>query len=187
MMTQNRPNSVSLAFIFFTIIFWFFMPQKAFADRTKDIEKAGDIVQIAIPAIAYGTTFYLDDKEGRNQFYKGFATNFAVTHSLKHAINKERPNGGNHSFPSGHTSAAFQGASFIHKRYGAKYAIPAYVGATFVGYSRVQADKHDTTDVLAGAVIGTLSSWYFTKEYDNATVVLNASPDYYGLSVHLTH
>lgn len=110
-----------------------------------------------------------------------------MTHGLKRTIDKERPNGGRHSFPSGHTSAAFQGASFIHKRYGAKYAIPAYVGATFVGYSRIQADKHDMTDVLAGAAIGTLSSWYFTKEYGNATIALNTSPDYYGLTLNLTH
>lgn len=171
----------------FPSFFSLFFSPLAHADRTNDIERAGDIIQIAIPAIAYGSTFYMDDPEGRSQFYKGFATNFAVTHGLKHAINKERPNGGDHSFPSGHTSAAFQGASFIHKRYGAKYAIPAYVGATFVGYSRIQADKHDTTDVIAGATLGTLSSWYFTTEYKNTTVSLNASPDYYGFTVHLTH
>lgn len=164
-----------------------FFVMQAYADNTKAIERAGDVLQIAIPAAAYGATFYLDDKEGRSQFHQSFATNFVVTHGLKRAINRERPNGGDHSFPSGHTSAAFQGAAFIHKRYGVEYAIPAYVGATFVGYSRVKANKHHTSDVLAGAAIGTLSSWYFTKQYDNASVAVITTPDYYGVTVQATY
>ena len=70
-------------------------------------EQAGDILQIVIPSVAYGTTFYLDDKEGQNQFYKSFGTNLGVTYGLKYDVNKKRPNDGKHSFPSGHTSAAF--------------------------------------------------------------------------------
>lgn len=149
------------------VLSWFIVQQSLYANST---EKAGDIIQVLIPSIAYGTTFYLDDEEGRNQFYKSFGTNLAVTYGLKYAVNRERPNGGDHSFPSGHTSAAFQGAAFIHKRYGINYAIPAYLGAAFVGYSRVDADKHYTSDVIAGAVIGTLSSFYFTTEYQGYTV-----------------
>ena len=140
-----------------------FLQISAFA---MDIEKAGDILQIVIPSVAYGTTLYLDDKEGQNQFYKSFGTNLGVTYGLKYSIDKKRPNGGKHSFPSGHTSAAFQGASFIHIRYGLKYAIPAYVAATFVGYSRVESDAHYIEDVIAGAVIGSLSSFYFTTKYN---------------------
>lgn len=103
-----------------------------------DIEVAGDVLQILIPSFAYGTTLYLDDTDGETQMYQSFFTTVAITQSLKYGINKKRPNGGNHSFPSGHTSAAFQGAAFIHQRYGWSYAIPAYIGASFVGYSRVE-------------------------------------------------
>lgn len=157
---------------------------QSYAADTKTIERAGDIIQVVIPASAYGATFYQDDIEGRQQFHQAFATNFAITHGLKYAIDKQRPNGGKHSFPSGHTSAAFQGASFIHKRYGIDYAIPAYLGAGFVGYSRVKANKHDTTDVIAGATIGVLSSFYFTKEYKNTQITLTTQPNYYGLTLH---
>lgn len=187
-MKQIRSNYVSLPTIFFTLSFLSFTPLKAYAINIKKIEKAGDLIQIAIPTIAYGSTFLLDDKEGRNQFYKGLATNFIVTDALKYTINRTRPNGNDHSFPSGHTSAAFQGASFIHKRYGFKYAFPAYLGAIFVGYSRVKASKHYTSDVFAGAIIGTLSSWYFTKEYKNKAVIsLNAAPGYYGLTMRFSY
>ena len=147
-----------------------------------DTEKAGDVLQIIIPSIAYGTTLYLDDKEGQTQFYKSFGTNLGVTYGLKYSIDKKRPNGGKHSFPSGHTSAAFQGASFIHKRYGLKYAVPAYIAATFVGYSRVDSDAHYTEDVIAGAEIGILSSFYFTTEYNDFEIKPVTMNSGYGLS-----
>ncbi|ERL55947.1 phosphatase PAP2 family protein [Psychrobacter aquaticus] len=157
------------------------------AGNSSDIAKAGDILSFAIPAAAYGSTYYMDDKEGRQQFYYSFATNVAATYALKSVVDKERPNGSDdNSFPSGHTSRAFQGASFIHKRYGLEYSIPAYIGAGFVAYSRVEADEHDTADVVAGAALGIASSMYLTKSYhnDQLHIATNLSPDYYGLSAH---
>ncbi|MBT8349149.1 MAG: phosphatase PAP2 family protein [Sulfurovum sp.] len=150
---------------------------------SDNIETAGDIIQILIPGIAYGTTFYLDDREGRTQFYKSFGTNLAATYVLKYAINSERPNGGDHSFPSGHTSAAFQGAAFIHKRYGISYGVTAYLGAAFVGYSRVEADKHYVGDVIAGAAIGIISSFYFTEPYKGVNITPTHSNGTYGIKV----
>lgn len=72
---------------------------------------------------------------------------------------------------------AFTGASFIHKRYGLKYAIPAYVAATYVGYSRVHVKAHYTKDVLAGAALGAASSFYFTKPYKGVSVEPTAYRD----------
>jgi membrane-associated phospholipid phosphatase len=134
----------------------------AWAD--SNVERAGDFLQVMVPAVAYGMTFYKDDEEGRTQFYKSFATTAGTTHLLKNTIDAKRPNGGSKSFPSGHTSAAFQGAAFIHARYGLEQAWPAYAAATFVGYSRVDADKHHTRDVIAGAALGIAASFYFTPE-----------------------
>ncbi|MRI33443.1 PAP2 family protein [Endozoicomonas sp. OPT23] len=148
-------------------------------------EKTGDILQVLIPSAAFASTFYMDDSEGRTAFYKSFATNVISTYGLKKTIRKQRPNNGNRdSFPSGHTSAAFQGASFIHFRYGWQYAVPAYLGAAFVGYSRVDAEKHYTVDVLAGAALGVLSSWYFTEPFDNGLHInTDLKENYYGLSL----
>jgi len=147
------------------------------------IEKTGDALQILIPAVAYGATFYLDDSEGRNQFYKSFATTTGVTQILKYSIDKKRPNGSGKSFPSGHTSAAFQGAAFIHKRYGLKYAIAAYIGASFVGYSRVESDNHFVEDVLAGAAIGIASSFYFSTPYKGFYIRPIANNGTYGITI----
>lgn len=177
---QNRLWNLILAlFVYAGISF----QQTAIA--SDEIERSGDVIQVLIPAIAYGTTFYLDDAEGRPQFYKSFFTNLAVTHGLKNLIDKKRPTGSDQSFPSGHTSAAFQGAAFIHKRYGVKYAIPAYIGASFVGYSRVESDKHYTEDVIAGATIGIISSFCFTKPYKGFVVTPTANNGSYGIKISM--
>ena len=85
----------------------------------SQIRKAGDVLQIALPATALCMTYAYDDIDGRNSFYKAFAATSAATLILKRITNKKRPDGSdNYSFPSGHTSAAFSGASFIFKRYG---------------------------------------------------------------------
>ncbi|MDX8386969.1 MAG: phosphatase PAP2 family protein [Ghiorsea sp.] len=168
--------------LFFLFLICFIsLPQTSKA--AGDIEVAGDIIQILIPSLAYGTTLYLDDEEGEIQMYKSFFSTMGITQVLKYSINKKRPNGGDHSFPSGHTSAAFQGASFIHARYGYKYAIPAYIGATFVGYSRVESNNHFTSDVLAGAMIGTACSFYFTDAYQGINISPLANHQGNGLSI----
>ncbi|MDM5272133.1 phosphatase PAP2 family protein [Sulfurovum sp. zt1-1] len=134
--------------------------------KNNNIERVGDWVQILIPLSGYGTTLYLKDEEGEIEFYKSFFSTLGTTHVLKNTVRKERPDhSDNKSFPSGHTSASFQGATFLHKRYGIQYAIPAYLGAAYVGYSRIYANKHDLTDVIAGAIIGSGFSYYFTTPY----------------------
>ncbi|WP_435978788.1 phosphatase PAP2 family protein [Psychrobacter sp. DM4] len=153
----------------------------------SSLEQAGDIIAVGIPLIAYGSTYYKDDKEGRQQFYRSFGTTAVTTLTLKSVVNKDRPdNSDDESYPSAHTSVAFQGASFIHKRYGFESSIPAYVGAGFVGYSRLKSDKHDVADVVAGAALGIASSMYLTKSYysDQLVIAPSLSSDYYGLSVH---
>ena len=68
------------------------------------------------------------------------------------------------SFPSGHTTMAFAGASFFTYVFLTKYPdsklkIPVIVGsillATATATMRVLSGQHFVTDVLAGAVIGT--------------------------------
>ncbi len=149
----------------------------------SNTEKLGDILQVAIPAIGYGSALYLNDREGQYQFYKSFGVNLALTYALKYSIDKKRPNGKAHSFPSGHTSSAFQGASFINERYGIEYGIPAYIGAVFVGYSRVEAEAHYPIDVVSGAIIGTLSSMYFTTSYKGYKLELKRMHSGYGIQI----
>ncbi|SHJ09601.1 phosphatase PAP2 family protein [Algibacter luteus] len=133
------------------------------------LEDTGDILQIAIPSIAGLTTIIKKDWKGTKQFALSYGTSFIVTHSLKKIIKKERPEGRNlfDAFPSGHTTSAFSGASFIQRRYGWKYGKWAYLGAAIVGVSRMEGPDgwHDLWDVLAGALVGIGSTYLFTTEY----------------------
>lgn len=152
--------------------------------QSSNVTKAGDILAVGVPIWAYGMTFSKGDEEGRTEFYKSFATTVAITQGLKHSVNAERPNGGSNSFPSGHTSGAFQGAAFIHARYGFDAALPAYIASTFVGYSRVDGNYHYTHDVIAGAAIGYAASMYFTKQQfteKNAVIVPFIEPKQIGV------
>lgn len=175
-----------------TLIFLFLIFQTLLLSKNENIEKYGDVIQILIPTVGYVTTLCLDDEEGKNQFYKSFFSTSATTHLLKITVKKDRPNNGNNkSFPSGHTSASFQGATFIHKRYGLKYAILAYLGATFVGYSRVYSEKHYTSDVITGAIMGSGFPYYFTTPYKYKKISIeplvynsiNSKHNLYGLKV----
>lgn len=152
------------------------------------VEQTGDVLRILLPAIGFGSTIvYEEGYEGTIQFAKAFATSELATRGLKFAVDKERPNGNCcESFPSGHTSAAFMGASFIQERYNWKYALPAYIGAGFVGYSRVHADEHFVEDVLAGAAIGILSSVYFTEPYKGFTMTPTVGSQMYGITFSRT-
>ena len=93
----------------------------------------------------------------------------ATTYSLKAIVHKQRPEGRHlfDAFPSGHTTSAFSGASFIQIRYGWKYGKWAYVIAAIVAVSRVEGPDgwHDHWDVLAGAVVGIGSTYIFTTPY----------------------
>ncbi len=144
--------------------------------QNKTLETSGDVLLITMPVVAAGTTLIIGDKKGTLQFAKGFLVSQVVTLSLKMVIEKDRPNMENRdAFPSGHTSTTFQSASFIQKRYGWKYGIPAYLLAGITGYSRIDANKHDFTDVLAGAIIGVGTSYLFTTPYQKEHMELTFS------------
>ncbi|MBI3610483.1 MAG: phosphatase PAP2 family protein [Nitrospirae bacterium] len=66
-----------------------------------------------------------------------------------------RPFSGNESFPSGHTTQAFAVASVIAAYYDPLWVqTTAYGVAALVGFARIDHDAHFTSDVVAGALIG---------------------------------
>jgi membrane-associated phospholipid phosphatase len=62
-----------------------------------------------------------------------------------------------------------------------EYGVPAYALASFVAYSRVESGQHHSYDVLAGAGIGIISSYIFTKPWKGWHVALEADGKYYGI------
>ncbi|MGB5417813.1 phosphatase PAP2 family protein [Algibacter sp.] len=157
------------------------------ASQNNTVETTGDILLFALPVATLASTFIINDTKGSWQFTKGLLVTEAVTFGLKASIIKKRPDlSNNNSFPSGHTSTTFQSASFIHIRYGFKYSIPVYALAGFTAFSRIDADKHDGWDILAGAIIGIGSSYIFTSEYqkEHMELTFNSQEDNYLIGIN---
>lgn len=134
-----------------------------------------DYLQFAPVAAVYGLQAF--GVSGKNNFGNSTAIliktvllrDFMVT-TLKRTTGVSRPSGGNHSFPSGHTSFAFSMAHFMHREYGHRsvwYSVAAYSSAAAVGYMRVAKNAHWISDVVAGAGIGMLCTEliYLTHQY----------------------
>lgn len=95
-----------------------------------------------------------------------------VTGALKPLTGRERPNeANNHSFPSGHATAAFAFASEFRRNL-EDYPIEdstrlmldigAYSVASGVAWARVEGKNHYPTDVLVGAGLGNfIASWIY--------------------------
>jgi membrane-associated phospholipid phosphatase len=137
--------------------------------QSKFVEYSGDVLHLALPGAAFVSTLIWSEENysGAKEFIWAAGVSTVVTYALKFAINKERPNGEGHAFPSGHTYRAFMGAEFIRRKFGWEAGVPAYILAGYTGYTRVYANKHDYWDILGGATVGIVSSYIFAKPYFN--------------------
>lgn len=97
--------------------------------------------------------------------------NALLTSGVKYTFNRKRPSiqypndvikrteSGIYSFPSGHTSNAFAMATALTLSTKKWYvAVPSYLYACGVGYSRMRLGVHFPSDVLGGMIIGIGSS-----------------------------
>ncbi|MCD7930161.1 MAG: phosphatase PAP2 family protein [Tannerellaceae bacterium] len=86
--------------------------------------------------------------------------NAGMVRGLKKWVNEPRPDGGPHSFPSGHTSNVFLGAHLAYKEFkdtNMWLACSGYAVGAFVGFTRIYNNRHWLADVIAGAGFGILS------------------------------
>lgn len=125
--------------------------------------QAGNFLQFAIPVGAGMISVAKGDGEGLGQLVEGALITSMATHVLKVTLDQPRPNGGHYSMPSGHTSAAMQGAAYLQFRYGWEYGVPAYMLGGIVGYSRVENNRHYWRDVVAGTLLATTIQFGITQ------------------------
>ncbi len=135
-----------------------------------------NVGEIGIPLAAGGITLYEGDRTGLIELAETGALTLGATEALKYSVNERRPNGGEHSFPSAHTSIAFAGAGYLHARYGWQVGLPFELFAATVGFARVHTRDHHWYDAVAGAAIGEGSAYLFTRRL-NAHTRLTAYGD----------
>ncbi|SKB69820.1 phosphatase PAP2 family protein [Sphingopyxis flava] len=139
----------------------------------KGWDDAGTIAKNALVVAAFGVPAVQGDWEGVLEAGGSVGGTILITQGLKEAFPSRRPDGSdNKSFPSGHASTSFAAAATLHNRYGWEAGLPAYIVASFVGLSRVEARRHRVGDVLAGAVIGTATGHLVTTRANARVQIL---------------
>lgn len=136
------------------------------------------IISAAAPLAELATGYLTHDKTLTNKGWQcvaGLGINTALTFGLKYTINRPRPyitysylepyrHNNDASFPSGHTSYAFNTATSLSFAFPKWYVIaPSYAWAATVAYSRMHLGMHYPTDLLGGAAVGAASAWISYK------------------------
>jgi membrane-associated phospholipid phosphatase len=140
-------------------------------------ENLGTDVAIALPLIAGGISVYKDDWTGTGQLILDTGLTVGTAYGLKHIIREQRPDKSDfQSMPSDTSALAFAPAQYLWDRYGWQYGLPAYAAATFVGWSRVDADKHHWYDVTASWGLALGFSKLITTRYHARGLSYSVTP-----------
>jgi membrane-associated phospholipid phosphatase len=81
-----------------------------------------------------------------------------TTQLIKYAVDRQRPDGGSLSFPSGHSEASFVTADIVAQQFGWRVGALAYAAAGCVSVSRLAEHQHYASDVVFGAAVGIASA-----------------------------
>jgi membrane-associated phospholipid phosphatase len=174
----NAPLCTSASYIFWTGTFLtagiYFSKQKyseKFREvtlRKKPIDRYSKIGEVIGWGYLNGAYFFGSLIAGgatnrKNAELMGEVSGYTLlsTLLLKETVQEQRPDGSNEfdSFPSGHTSMAFAFASVITANHGILWGGLAHLTAIFIGYSRIQDDRHYLHDVVAGMTLGMSYGW----------------------------
>ena len=143
----------------------------------KDFGRQGtafEVLGTPLSVLAVGGSFYLagllkDSESAKDAGFsvaEAFVVNSVLVLSIKEVVGRARPVStsdshrfkpfsANASFPSGHTSTAFSVATIVSDYYESPWASALSYGlAGLVGVGRVLQNKHWTSDVLVGAMLG---------------------------------
>lgn len=133
---------------------------------------------LAAPVIVYSIGFFSKDKDIKDKAIvmgESILVSTISTFAIKYLVDRDRPfvsypfiekgsDAGSPSFPSGHTSVSFATATSLSLAFPKWYVIvPSYLWAGTVAYSRMHLGVHYPSDVAAGAVLGTVSSYLTYK------------------------
>ena len=181
--------------------------QVRWGGRISDIGSSYTLIPIVAASYGYGA--WRDNAKARETGVLGTETlldGLIVAGVLKEVARRDRPDdknpgdfwGGGTSFPSGHAIQVWSTASLLSHEYKHKPVVPiiAYSLASIVSASRIAAQKHFASDVVAGGVMGWFIGRYVYETHMShlahqhawmiPTVVPQIQPSIssYGLTLH---
>lgn len=163
---MSRVKILFICILFPLMILGQSMPEYERSDTRKGIGISTDVAVVALPVATLAGVLIERDWEGLRQGALTAAATAGATLILKYSVRETRPDHSDRrSFPSGHTSVAFATATYLQRRYGWRFGVPAYAVATYIGWGRIYSKKHYWWDVLAGAAIGAGSALVFTTPF----------------------
>lgn len=131
-----------------------------------------DFLQYSPTLINIGLSIAHPNPQTRNakigRFFLGSLSYALVTQGLKRTLEVTRPNGGEHSFPSGHAATAFFGAHLLAKETAKDKPWIGYLGyglATSTAFLRMANNEHWLSDVMVGAGIGIAAAEFSSYMY----------------------
>lgn len=128
----------------------------------------------ATPSGSYGTDWWSAKWRGGMVGLGAIAASSLTTEGPKHVVNRERPDGNETGFPSGHASLAgvadtltVRNLRAIPMGEGTRTALSAGAGAlTFAtDWARIEAGAHYPSDVLVGMSMGNFFGLMFTDAF----------------------
>lgn len=145
-----------------------FGSQRSAEDWSDDLRTASVVAHYATllvtPSDADPGDWVMNKAKGTLVSMAAVSSTVLVTNSLKHAIDRERPNGlAGESFPSGHTSSsavhtrlASRNLQSIEMKAGARGALDAGLVALTLGtsWARIEAGWHYPSDTLFSMALG---------------------------------
>ncbi len=139
-----------------------------FLDKTfLVITESADKDFFLLSEVLLSTFFSEHERDDAKLTFLGVSSVSFLTLIIKYITRRERPSGENKnpfnsSFPSGHASGSFTFAYILSKRH-KNLTIPLFLWSSLVGVSRIYLDRHWTTDVLAGSILGLSYGIIFMK------------------------
>jgi hypothetical protein len=128
-------------------------------------ESSGKAVAYAMPAFAAGVAIYKHDWDGLLQLSVTTTLTYATAYGLKQLVRSCRPyakpctagGSGWDSFPSTTSAIASAPSSFLWRRYGWEWGLPAFILSKYPSFALQRAHKNKIWDGLASTAI----SWGF--------------------------
>ena len=138
------------------------------AKASDRVEVIGDYLQIILPVTGAVCSF---GRSAFSDYFIRFAAHMGVVHGSKNLLGETpinlRPHGGDKGFPSGHTAAAFFGASYVARDCVNKSPwgqVAVFGAAMYTGGSRIEAGAHFLFQVMFGALVGIGADRLFRKK-----------------------